>query len=182
MRDAQAFRLSVALGGACLVASALATPVLAQGPPSQPGQSTARRMSVSWTAVPIGDVLRAFAVYSGASIVASPNVTGLVTADINDQPWDVALGTILSVHGFIASEDEYGIIRVDNIADLNDREATEPIVTRSIRISYSRAAELQAAIAPLLTARGSVSVVESTNTLIVSDIARVQRAVARLLP
>ena len=139
-------------------------------------------MSVSWTGVPIGDVLRAFAAYSGASIVASSNVTGLVTADINDQPWDVALATILAVHGFVASEDEHGIIRVDNIADLNDREATEPIITRSFRISYSRAAELQAAIAPLLTARGSVSVVESTNTLIVSDIARVQRAVARLLP
>ncbi|MDH3207844.1 MAG: hypothetical protein OEO79_14665 [Gemmatimonadota bacterium] len=182
MRPAWGVRLSSVVGGACVVASTLATPVSAQAPSPLPDQSTARRMSVSWTGVPIGDVLRAFAAYSGASIVASSNVTGLVTADINDQPWDVALGTILSVHGFVASEDEYGIIRVDNIADLNDRERTEPIVTRSFRISYSRAAELQAAIAPLLTERGSVSVVESTNTLVVSDIARVQRAIARLLP
>ena len=146
-----------------------------------PGQSQARRMSASWVDVPIHDVLRAIAAYSGASIVASGNVSGSVTADINDKPWDVALETILSVNGLVATENEYGIIRVDNIADVNAREVIEAIVTRSYRISYSRAAEIQTAIAPLLSERGSASVVASTNTLIVSDIARVQRAVAGLL-
>lgn len=164
-----------------MVALALAAFPIAVPAQQPPAQSQARRMSASWTDVPIRDVLRAFAAYSGASIVASSGVTGTVTADIDEQPWDVALATILSVNGLIATEDEYGIIRVENMADVAARELVEPILTRSYRISYQRAAELQAAIAPLLSERGSVSVVETTNTLVVSDIARVQRAVSALL-
>ncbi|MDH3207424.1 MAG: AMIN domain-containing protein [Gemmatimonadota bacterium] len=144
-------------------------------------QSQARRMSITWVDTPINQVLLAFASYSGVSIVPGSNVTGNVTADINDQPWDVALNTILSGQGLVASEDEYGIIRVDNITDLNSREAIEPIETRPHRISFGTAAEVQGALAPLLTERGQVTVSPATNTLIVSDIRRVQDAVAALL-
>ena len=147
----------------------------------QAGQSQARRISVSWTEAPIADVLRAFAAFSGASIVAGSGVDGFVTADINNQPWDVALEAILSTRGLVAIEDDYGIIRVESMTDLGARETVEPILTRSYRISFSQAAEIQTAVAPLLSARGSVSVVPSTNTLVVSDVARVQRAIASLL-
>jgi type IV pilus assembly protein PilQ len=144
-------------------------------------QADARRISVTWTQAPINDVLLAFAAFSGKSIVPGSNVTGFVTADINDRPWDVALETILSRHGLVATEDDYGIISVDNIADLNDREAIEPIETRAHRIAFATAAELQASIQPLLTERGNVTTGLGTNTLIVSDIRRVQDAVASLL-
>jgi len=112
----------------------------------QEAQSQARRISVTWTESPINDVLLAFAAFSGTSIVPGANVTGFVTADINDQPWDVALETILSGQGLVASEDEYGIIRVDNITDLNSREEIEPILTQSHRISFATAAEVQTAV------------------------------------
>jgi type IV pilus assembly protein PilQ len=144
-------------------------------------QSQARRISVTWTEAPINDVLLAFAAFSGTSIVPGSNVTGFVTADINDQPWDVALETILSGQGLVATENNYGIIRVDNITDLNDREAIEPIETVAHRISFGTAAEVQAAVEPLLTERGQVTVASGTNTLIVSDIARVQDAISALL-
>jgi type IV pilus assembly protein PilQ len=138
-------------------------------------------MSATWRGAPITEVLRAFAAFSGASIVAGAGVSGFVTADINDQPWDIALASILATQGLLATENASGIIRVENMADVGAREVIEPVVTRSYRISFSRAAELQAAIAPLLSPRGSVSVLESTNTIVVSDIERVQRAVAALL-
>jgi type IV pilus assembly protein PilQ len=144
-------------------------------------QQEARRISVTWTQAPINDVLLAFAAFSGQSIVPGSNVTGFVTADINDRPWDVALQTILSTQGLVAEEDAYGIIRVDNIADLNDREAIEPIETQAHRIAFATAAELQASIQPLLTERGNVTVGSGTNTLIVSDIRRVQNQIASLL-
>lgn len=144
-------------------------------------QEEARRISVTWTEAPINDVLLAFAAFSGKSIVPGSNVTGFVTADINDRPWDVALETILSRHGLVARETDAGIITVDNIADLNERETIEPIQTRAYRISYATAAELQASIQPLLTERGSITAGTGTNTLIVSDIARVQDAVQQLL-
>lgn len=141
----------------------------------------ARRISVTWTEAPINDVLLAFAAFSGKSIVPGSNVTGFVTADINDQPWDVALFTILQGQGLGGGEDEYGIIRVDNISDLNDREAIEPLVTRPYRISFGTAAEQAAAVEPLLTERGSVTTSLGTNTVIVSDIQRVQDAIEALL-
>ncbi len=147
----------------------------------QEAQSQARRISVTWTQAPINDVLLAFAAFSGTSIVPGANVTGFVTADINDQPWDVALQTILSGQGLVATEDDYGIIRVDNITDLNSREEIEPILTQAHRISFATAAEVQTAVQPLLTARGQVTIGQGTNTLIVSDIARVQNSIATLL-
>jgi len=152
-----------------------------RAPSAQQVPSQARRISVTWTEAPINDVLLAFAAFSGTSIVPGSNVAGFVTADINDQPWDVALETILSGQGLVATENEYGIIRVDNITDLNDREAIEPIETVPHRISFGTAAEVQAAVQPLLTARGQATVNAGTNTLIVSDIRRVQDAIAALL-
>jgi type II secretory pathway component GspD/PulD (secretin) len=68
---------------------------------------------------------------------------------------------------------------VETVANLA-HERSSTIVTRSYRISFSRASELQAAIAPLLSSRGGISVLESTNTMIVSDIERVQRATTAL--
>jgi type IV pilus assembly protein PilQ len=151
-------------------------PVAQQAPVQE-----ARRISVTWTQAPINDVLLAFAAFSGKSLVPGANVTGFVTADINDQPWDVALSAILQGQGLDAAEDVNGIIRVDNIADLNDREAIEPIITRPYRISYGVASEVSLAVQPLLTARGRATVSIGTNTVIVSDIARVQDAITGLL-
>lgn len=149
-------------------------PASSQAPESPP----TRRMTVTWTAVPIRDVLLAFAAFSGKSIVAGSSVSGSVTASISDRPWDVALGTILATHGLVAVEDEYGIIRVDDMATLAAREGIEPILTRSYRISFADVQEIQAALAPLLSPRGSISVSTSANSVIVSDIARVHRAIA----
>ena len=172
-RASKASSLSLLLA---LAAVGGAGSVDAQRPPSQ-----ARRISVSWTGAPIGEVLRAFAAFSGASIVAGAGVEGFVTAEINDQPWDVALDAILSTHGLVATENEYGIIRVENVVDLAAREVVEPLVTRSYRISYSRVDEIQAAVSSILSDRGSASIVASTNTLVVSDVARVHDVIASLL-
>jgi type IV pilus assembly protein PilQ len=104
-----------------------------------------------------------------------------VTASIHDQPWDVALKSLLSTYGLVGQEDENGIIRVDNVKALNDREAVEPIVTTAYRINYATAQEVSQAVTPLLTARGKVTVGQSTNMVVVNDIQRVQDAVANLL-
>lgn len=146
-----------------------------------PQVQEARRISVTWTEAPINDVLLAFAAFSGKSVVPGSNVVGFVTADINDQPWDIALQHILQGQGLSAEESSEGIIRVDNISDLNDREAIEQILTRPYRISYGTAEEANQAVTALLTPRGRATVSTGTNTLIVSDIARVQSAIAGLL-
>ena len=168
-------RIAAALRALCCALLLFGLPLTAAS------QSQARHISVTWTEAPIHDVLRAFAVFSGMSIVPGVGVDGFVTADINDQPWDVALRTILSTRGFVATEDEHGIIRVESMENLSSREGFEQLITRSYRISYGRASELQATVGPLLTERGTVSVVESTNTLVISDVARVHLVLVGLL-
>ena len=143
--------------------------------------SQARRVSVTWEQAPIGEVLQAFAMFSGFSIVAGADVSGFVTADINDKPWDVALATILASQGLRATENEQGIIRIETLSRASADEVVEPLVTRTYRLSFTRASELQGTISPLLSPRGTVAVMESSNSLVVTDIARVHRAVASAL-
>jgi hypothetical protein len=59
-------------------------------------QSQARRISITWEDAPIQDVLATFAEYSGRTIVRGKAVTGTVSAEIKDQPWDVAMKAILT--------------------------------------------------------------------------------------
>jgi hypothetical protein len=141
----------------------------------------ARRISATWVEAPVNDVLLAFAAFSGKSVVPSSNVTGFVTADINDQPWDIALRYILQGQGLKAEESSEGIIRVDKISDLKDREGIEQILTHRHRISHGTADETNAAVTAFLQERGSSTGSTATNTLVVSDIARVQDAIAGLL-
>lgn len=141
----------------------------------------ARRISATWMEAPVNDVLLAFAAFSGKSVVPSSNVTGFVTADINDQPWDIALRYILQGQGLKAEESSEGIIRVDKISDLKDREGIEKILTHRHRISHGTADETNAAVTAFLRERGSSTGSTATNTLVVSDIARVQDAIAGLL-
>ena len=150
------------------------------GPQSLQVQET-RRISATWTEAPVNDVLLAFAAFSGKSVVPSSNVTGFVTADINDQPWDIALRYILQGQGLDAEESPEGIIRVDKISDLKGREEIEQILTDRYRISNSMPDDTNAAVTAFLRERGSSTGSTATNTLIVSDIARVQDAITGLL-
>ncbi|MBW3671587.1 MAG: PAS domain S-box protein, partial [Acidobacteria bacterium] len=53
------------------------------------------RITVNFQEADIRDVLGSFAEFTGRSIVPGSDVSGAVTATIRDQPWDVALQTIL---------------------------------------------------------------------------------------
>ena len=150
--------------------------------PAPQQQSQEARISISFDNTPIEDVLFTFADFSGRSIVPSSQVTGTVTAEIKDQAWDDALDVILRAQGLIGAEDgPSGIIRVDIIANISAAEATEPLLTELYQIEYGTATEVLTAVTPLQTDRGSASSNAATNTLIVTDIARVQAAIRNLI-
>jgi type IV pilus assembly protein PilQ len=139
-----------------------------------PAQQEVQRISVTFSATPLSEVLFTFAEFANRSIVPGADVEAAVNAEIRDQPWDVALQTILESHGLVAQEMESGIIRVDDMENLSNREALEPPSTRAFQINYATAQELLEAIQALLTPdRGQASVGASTNTLIVTDVVRV---------
>jgi type II secretory pathway component HofQ len=145
----------------------------------QPAPPQASRVTVSFEGTTIQDALAFFARYSGRSIVAGAGVAGTVTAEIADQPWDVALGAVLVANGLVARELPSGIIVVEN--PTTTVEAPGRLVSRIFRINYQPAAELAAVVMSMLTPRGTVATIASINALVVTDEERVLAQVAAIL-
>jgi type IV pilus assembly protein PilQ len=144
-------------------------------------QQSSRRMSVTFVDTPIREVLFTFAEVSGRSIVPGSGVTGNVSAEIRDQPWDIALQAILEMHGLAAQEQASGIIRIDRLQDITQRVDVEPVQTRVFRINFAPAAEIAPAVESLLSQRGQVQASRGTNTLVVTDVPGVLEQVASLI-
>ncbi|HMI43255.1 MAG TPA: AMIN domain-containing protein, partial [Gemmatimonadaceae bacterium] len=160
---------------------------------SQAQQSQQPNITVTFQDTDIRDVIASFAAFSGRTIVVGKDVNGTVTAEIRNQPWDVALRAILSGQGLAASEDAIsGIITVDSYANILNRQASEPLLTQLISINYARAHMLVPTIQQLLqkdcpqvqssqnvvslarpscVARGLVAADSTTNTLIITETA-----------
>jgi len=139
-------------------------------------------ISVTFDNTPIANVLFTFAEYANRSIVPGAGVNAVISAEIRDQQWDVALEAILGSHGLVAREMETGIIRVDNLENLFQREVNEPVSTESYTINYATAEDLESAVQAFLTPeRGRIATNASTNTLIVTDVARVHTSVRELI-
>ena len=145
-------------------------------------QEPVARISIAFFDTPIDDVLFTFSEFSDKSIVSGSDVSGIVvTADIRNQAWDDALDEILQSRGLVAVESETGIIRVDAIQNMFDREAVEPLETVPYRINYLTSAEMADAILQLVSARGQVGEAQAANTVIVTDIQRVHQAIRTLI-
>lgn len=140
-----------------------------------------RRITVSFSETPLREVLFTFAEFSGRSIIPGSGIIGNVSAEIRDQPWDIALQAILESQGLAAEEAASGIIRVDRLDELARRADVEPLVTRPFRISFGQAQDLQSPIESLLSSRGRIAISASTNTLVVTDIPRVLDQVEDLI-
>ncbi len=144
-------------------------------------EDLSRRITVSFSETPLREVLFTFSEFSGRSIIPGSGITGNVSAEIRDQPWDIALQAILESQGLAAEEAASGIIRVDRLDELARRADVEPLVTRPFRISFGQAQDFQDPIQTLLSNRGRISVSRSTNTLVVTDIPRVLDQVEDLI-
>jgi type IV pilus assembly protein PilQ len=140
-----------------------------------------RRITVSFSETPLREVLFTFSEFSGRSIIPGAGITGNVSAEIRDQPWDIALQAILESQGLAAEEAASGIIRVDRLDELARRADVEPLVTRPFRIAFGQAQDFQDPIQTLLSGRGRISISRSTNTLVVTDIPRVLDQVEDLI-
>src|SRR6185312_3907003 len=161
---------------------------------SQVQQSQQPPITVTFQDTDIRDVIASFAAFSGRTIVVGKDVNGTITAEVKNQPWDVALRAILSGQGLAASEDPIsGIITVDSYANILNRQASEPLQTQLISINYARATALvptvqqllqkdcpqiqsspnvsQANARPNCVARGLVAADSTTNTLIITETA-----------
>jgi type IV pilus assembly protein PilQ len=156
-----------------------------EGPSRRPTQqqSQARRITVTFENTDMRDVLASFAELTGRSIVPGADVSAIRVdyVSFENQPWDVALRALLQAYGLAAQEEQSGIIRVDAIEKLAERESLEPLVTRTFRVNYVPVEELLATLTPLKSERGSVSTNRTTNTLIITDVSSVIDEFGRLV-
>jgi type IV pilus assembly protein PilQ len=148
------------------------------------------RITVTYQDADIRDVIAAFAAFSGRTIVVGKDVQGTITAEIKNQPWDVALRAILQGQGLAAAEDALtGIITVDSYKNIAAKQSTEPVTTQLIAVNYASAASLVPTLTGLLAkdctsggvpeapqnmrtscySRGAVAADTATNTLLITE-------------
>ncbi|MCP1304472.1 type IV pilus secretin PilQ [Halomonas sp. R1t8] len=164
---------------------------------AQQGESfTGDRLSLNFQDIEVRAVLATLAEFTGLNLVASDSVTGRVTLNLNDVPWDQALALILQSQG-LSSREQGNVIVVAPASELAEIERQEiearsqqqtlaPLVTEFIEIKYARAEDLAQLLRGgdgfgLLTERGRVSVDQRTNTLLIQDTAEQVRDIMRTL-
>lgn len=150
---------------------------------SQERQFTGEPISLELKDADIKDVLRMFAKTTGLNIVVDPDVTGVVTVQLENVPWDQCLDTILKINrlDYIVENNVLRVARIDRLKEektalasyKSAEELAKPMRTVTKGLSYARADEIAKLLVSqnfLLSARGSVVVDSRTNQLIIRDI------------
>ncbi len=139
---------------------ATAAPVRQQQPP----------IHVTFTEEPLSNVIAAFADYANRSIIAEAEVKAkLITAEVRNQPWDLALDAILAANGLVATENDAGVIIIKDASKIVARQAEEPLVSRQYPLRYVSADTLVRAVQGMISGRGRVAANSSINALVVTD-------------
>jgi type IV pilus assembly protein PilQ len=133
-------------------------------------QSQAPRITVTWDNSDIREVVAGFAAFSGRTIVLSKEIKGTVSAEIKNQPWDLAFAAVLESQGLAATTLEGGILQVIDKKDLARADSTVPVETRLVRINYARASSLVPSVQSILTQRGKAVADSTTNALVITEI------------
>jgi type IV pilus assembly protein PilQ len=141
---------------------------------------TGEPVSLNLKDADLKDVIRTFAALTGLNIAVDPNVSGSVTVDFNDVPWDQALDIILHQNGLNYVIDG-NVMRVGTISRLAEeaqasrRLAEEerlnvPTQTVAFKLSYARANEVQSLLKDMASPRARIIVDQRTNQLIITEI------------
>jgi type IV pilus assembly protein PilQ len=140
-------------------------------------------ISLDFQDVPVRQVLQIIAQVNGFNLVTTDSVTGAVTLNLQNVPWDQALDMILKIRGLdkriegnillIAPRDELTAQDTAVLQAQQQAQQVAPLVNQNIAINYAKAEALagllRSANGGLLSPRGSVAVDERTNTLLVRD-------------
>jgi len=137
---------------------------------NESAQSQAARITVTWDNADLREVVAGFAAFSGRTIILSKDVKGNVSAEIKNQPWDLAFNAVLESQALAASVLDGGIIQVIDKRDLARADSTVPVETRLVRVNYARAAAMVPSVQSILTQRGKVVADSTSNALVITEI------------
>lgn len=153
---------------------------------------TGEKLSLNFQDIEVRAVLQLLADFTNKNIVVSDSVDGNITVRLKDVPWDQALDIVLESKN-LGMRENGNVIWVAPNAELDAKDAQEiemakrkteldPLVTEYVPVNFAKAADLATLIKSrtvaegdashsLLSARGSVSSDDRTNTLLIQDTA-----------
>ena len=164
---------------------------------------TGERLTLIFQDIDVRSVLQLLADTSGQNIVVSDSVTGNLTLRLQNVPWDQALDIVLRTKGLDKRRQD-NVIIIGPTEELATREKAEleahkevqelsPIRSEFMQANYAKVADLAKMIRPtagggagggrnsMLSNRGSLSIDERTNTLMVQDTAENLAEIRRLV-
>ncbi|MGD8956172.1 MAG: AMIN domain-containing protein, partial [Chromatiaceae bacterium] len=143
------------------------------------------RLSLNFQDIEVRAVLQLLADFTGLNMVVSDTVSGRITLRLKNVPWDQAMDIILKTKGLSMRRND-NVVLVAPTEEIAAREKLElesqqqiaelaPLRSELIQVNYAKAADLAALLKSaenkLISERGSVSIDERTNTLLVQDTA-----------
>jgi type IV pilus assembly protein PilQ len=137
---------------------------------AEAAQSQAARITVQWDNASIEDVVAGFAAFSGRTIILGKDVKGTVTAEIKNQPWDLAMNAVLESQGLAVKTLPGGILNVMSQVELARADSTVPITTRLVRVNYAKATSLVPSVASILSKRGNAVADSTSNSLVITEV------------
>ena len=150
---------------------------------SQGSIYSGKPISLDFQDVPVRQVLQIIAQVNGFNLVTTDTVSGNVTISLSGVPWDQALDMILKIRGLdqrlegnillIAPSEELAAREAQVLQSKQQVQNLADLVSANIAINYAKALPmseiLQSPQGGILSPRGSVSVDERTNTLLIRD-------------
>ncbi|MGB9562087.1 MAG: secretin N-terminal domain-containing protein, partial [bacterium] len=155
------------------------------------GQTSRRFTALDFQAASLQAVFQFLAETGNINIIVDPSVKGTVTMRLKDVSWQDVLDIILETYGLIGLK-EKNYIRVMYKADYFKSEVAEKqyeeqkreleeLETKIIRINYATASEIASTVQGILSGRGTVTVDQRTNSIIVRDIPKIFKKVEDLV-
>ncbi len=125
-----------------------------------------KRIDVDFRKTPIEDVIRLITEQADVDAVLSPSVKGEVTVKLTDVTLEEALRSILEVHGYdyVAGESIVRILAREEIPTVPEKD-----VTQIFEITYADVTEVVKSIEAFKSESGSVSHIQGTSHILVTD-------------
>jgi len=154
-----------------------------------------KAISLNFQDISVRTVLQIIADYNGFNLVTSDTVAGNITLRLDGVPWDQALDIILKVKGLDKRMDG-NILMVAPSDELAAREARDlkaqqqvadlaPLYSEYVQVNYAKATDFAKIIkneeTSILSSRGSVTVDERTNILLIRDTAKSIEDIKRMI-
>lgn len=156
---------------------------------------TGEKLSLNFQDIEVRSVLQLISDFTGLNVVVSDSVSGNLTLRLKNVPWDQALDIILKTKGLamrrndnvvlIAPQDEIAAREKLELEAQQQVQQLSPLRSELIQVNYAQAQDMANLLTSegnsILSDRGSVSIDERTNILIVNDTSEKLENIRRLI-